>query len=325
MEHKSHYLSVGIFVLLFGAGMVLFGLWLAGFGEKKEYQYYFTYMNESVNGLNVGAPVKYMGMEIGHVSEIMVDPNQLGVVRLTLQISSDVRARRGMIATLQFTGITGIAYVEISGGKNDAPFLVQEPGETPVIPSELSLFAKLGLTADTLTLKATQALENIARLFNNKNIRNIEAMLADLSEETHSLKSYINETNGEHFSQLLASLKNSSAQLETFIPEAKRFFQNGSSAAERVRMAFDVIEESAERFKELSLALTKKVEEGNMDLDKMSRGLFEQIGALSVDLQTLVIEMRQLVEQLQSSPSDLIYKSSDPLLGPGETNFGVEK
>ncbi len=70
MAGKSAYFKTGIFilsgVLLFAAGLIVLGT--ARFLEKTIKME--TYINESVNGLEVGSPVKFRGVKIGRVSRI---------------------------------------------------------------------------------------------------------------------------------------------------------------------------------------------------------------------------------------------------------------
>ncbi|MDP2786291.1 MAG: MCE family protein, partial [Sulfurimicrobium sp.] len=62
METKVNYTIVGLFVILLFAALVAGILWLSGGAQyRKTYDTYLAYMNESVSGLNLNAPVKYRG------------------------------------------------------------------------------------------------------------------------------------------------------------------------------------------------------------------------------------------------------------------------
>jgi phospholipid/cholesterol/gamma-HCH transport system substrate-binding protein len=61
METKVNYVLVGGFVLVLGAALVAGILWLAsGGGFQKKYDLYLALVGESVAGLNLNAPVKYV-------------------------------------------------------------------------------------------------------------------------------------------------------------------------------------------------------------------------------------------------------------------------
>ena len=75
MENKVNYALVGGFVLLLGAALIAGVLWLAsGGGFQKKYDLYLALVGESVAGLNLNAPVKYRGVDVGKVREIQLDP-----------------------------------------------------------------------------------------------------------------------------------------------------------------------------------------------------------------------------------------------------------
>lgn len=71
MSLKAHYFRVGVFVLV-GAALIVGGIIAFGAGAviKEEYYYAETYFDESVQGLEVGSPVKLLGVPIGRVELI---------------------------------------------------------------------------------------------------------------------------------------------------------------------------------------------------------------------------------------------------------------
>jgi len=82
-------------------------------------------------------------------------------VQLTLAIASDTPIKKDTIAVLQTQGLTGIAFVELTGGSRDSPELKAKEGEPyPVINTGPSLMVRL----DASLIDAAQALKNIARL-----------------------------------------------------------------------------------------------------------------------------------------------------------------
>ncbi|MEO8102948.1 MAG: MCE family protein, partial [Betaproteobacteria bacterium] len=59
---------VGAFVLILGAALIAGVLWLASGGAfQKKYDLFLAVEEESVSGLNLNAPVKYNGVEVGKV------------------------------------------------------------------------------------------------------------------------------------------------------------------------------------------------------------------------------------------------------------------
>ena len=74
METKVNYAAVGAFVVLLGAVLIASVLWLASGGAwQKKFDLYLAIEDESVAGLNLNAPVKYNGVDVGKVQQIQLE------------------------------------------------------------------------------------------------------------------------------------------------------------------------------------------------------------------------------------------------------------
>ena len=68
MAAPTNHFKLGLFVIISFSAAVVTGIALGSEAMKKETTKYHTYFNESVQGLDVGAPVKFRGVTIGSVS-----------------------------------------------------------------------------------------------------------------------------------------------------------------------------------------------------------------------------------------------------------------
>ena len=75
MSAPTNHFKLGLFVILSFGAMVAAGVTLGTNAIKKDTTKYHTYFNESVQGLDVGSPVKFRGVTIGAVSSIEVAPD----------------------------------------------------------------------------------------------------------------------------------------------------------------------------------------------------------------------------------------------------------
>ncbi|MDD4953242.1 MAG: MlaD family protein, partial [Desulfovibrionaceae bacterium] len=70
MIRKTDYFKLGVYVIC-GLGLILLVVLVLGAGEYLKTTYSLeTYVDESVNGLEIGSPVKYRGVKVGSVTEI---------------------------------------------------------------------------------------------------------------------------------------------------------------------------------------------------------------------------------------------------------------
>src|SRR5271169_1192574 len=136
MESRANYVAVGAFVLLVLAGIFVAALWLARVQFQTAYKYYETDVEGPVTGLGLGALVRLNGIEVGRVTRIEQDPKDPQLVRLIMEVRNTVEIRADSVASLETLGLTGVSYVEISGGMLNTPPLAAAPGqESPTIAS----------------------------------------------------------------------------------------------------------------------------------------------------------------------------------------------
>lgn len=320
MESRPNYLIVGIFVLLLSAGAVFFALWMGKFNEKKrEYKYYYTYMMESVSGLPKDGAVKYMGVEIGRVKHIDVDSKDPTHIRLTLKIPADFIVRKGMYTQLKLEGITGIAYVEIAGGKIGAKPIETEKGRIPVIPSRPSALTKLGDALPEVAINMADAFGRFNKTFNDEFIEHLQQTAAHLDASSRHLEAILNEKNAKHLETIFTNLAKASGKLDNLYEASDAVKSAALELKTDGNQTMRSIRESADAFKQMNDTFTRHLEAGQFDLQSILRPTLARTDTLLESTQALVYELQEEVEALRQSPRDLLFKESKPLLGPGES------
>ena len=112
MTSEKTKFIVGLF-LVGGTGIILLAvIWLGTSRYLEEGQYYVTYFNESVQGLDKDSPVKYRGVSIGRVLKITVAPDSK-LIKVILKIESRQPLGSNLVAQLKLVGITGSLFVEL--------------------------------------------------------------------------------------------------------------------------------------------------------------------------------------------------------------------
>jgi phospholipid/cholesterol/gamma-HCH transport system substrate-binding protein len=189
MEEKVNFAAIGAFVLVLGAVLIGFTLWLSsGKSYTTAYDTYLTYMNDSVAGLNINAPVRYRGVEVGRVRKIALAPGNVEQVQLTLGIERGTPVKIDTVAVLQTQGLTGLAFVELTGGSRDSPALRKQSGEKyPVIKAGPSLLTRLDTAVTTLLTNLNKTSESLNALLDADNRHAVKKTLADLQKLSDTL------------------------------------------------------------------------------------------------------------------------------------------
>ena len=138
METRANYVAIGAFVFVTMFIGFAFIYWLGSRSEGPRALPVKVVFNGAVTGLSVGGSVNFNGIKVGDVGSLGFDPKDPSVVIATIRVSPTTPLRADVKATLGFQTLSGIAYVELSGGSPTSPLLLDpDAEEPPVIRSTL--------------------------------------------------------------------------------------------------------------------------------------------------------------------------------------------
>ncbi len=86
MDRDANYVAVGTFVVVVMAMATVFVLWYSNARERREYQRYEVYFSGSVSGLTEGGTVRYLGVNVGRVADIRLDPRAADRVEALIDV-----------------------------------------------------------------------------------------------------------------------------------------------------------------------------------------------------------------------------------------------
>ena len=309
MEDKVNYTLVGVFVLVLGAALVAGVLWLAvGLGGQKKVDPYASIFAESVAGLSTDAPVKFLGVDVGKVSQIQIDPQDSRQVRLRFLIERGTPIKQDSEAVLKTQGLTGIAYIEISGGSpGAAPLLPSAETPVPMILSKPSLSARL----ENLLGNALSGLDRMTgtlnSVFDDENRAALKQTLADMAALAHTLA---------------AQKGTISAGIDDAARTAKRAAQASAQLdplLARLSTAASAVDGAAQAVGRTSLTAGVAVDAAASGVQQVQRETLPDLARLMADLGRLADSLRQLSEQTERQPSSLLIGSPTRPPGPGES------
>jgi phospholipid/cholesterol/gamma-HCH transport system substrate-binding protein len=307
-----NYAVVGAFVLVLGAVLIAGVLWLAAGGAfQKRYDMYLAIEDQSVAGLNLNAPVKYNGVNVGKVREIWLEPGNPQRVNLLFAIERGTPIKEDTVAVLKTQGLTGIAYVELSGGARDSPPLTATAGsEYPVITTKPSLSARLENMLTTVLAHLDSTSTNINSILSDENRAAFKSAVADIAAVAHTI----------------AARKDT---LDAGIVSAARTFENSARASARLDPAIERISRGAEALEKMgdevartSAGAGKTVNEVGADVKRFTAETLPELERVLAELGVLSTSLRRLSEQTERNPGGLLFGRMPVAEGPGETSTG---
>jgi phospholipid/cholesterol/gamma-HCH transport system substrate-binding protein len=310
-----NYPLVGLFVLVLGAALISGALWLASGGAfQKKYDLYLAIEDESVAGLNLNAPVKYNGVDVGKVHAIELDPANPERVNLLFAIERGTPVKEDTVAVLKTQGLTGIAYVELSGGARDAPTLVAASGSRyPVIRTKPSLSARLENVLTNVLAKLDSTSNNINAVLSDENRAAFNGALADIAAVARTI----------------AARRDT---LDAGMRSAARTFENSARASEQAGPVIERIGRSAEAIEKMgnevastSASAGKTVGSVGSDVKRFTAETLPALERLLGELSVLATSLRRLSEQTERDPRGLLFGRKAVPQGPGEAGTGPAK
>jgi phospholipid/cholesterol/gamma-HCH transport system substrate-binding protein len=303
-----NYALVGGFVLVLSGLLIAILLWIASGGAfRKQYDLYLAVEHESVAGLNPNAPVKYNGVDVGKVRSIKLDPAEPERVQLTFAIEQGTPVRQDTLAVLKIQGLTGIAYVELSGGTAGAALLKptsQEP--YPEIRTRPSLSTRLETVLTSVLAKLDRTSGNIDAVLSTENRAALSSALADIAAVAHTIAAR-------------------RGTLDAGITSAARTFDNAARdsaqlgpAIERVGAAAAAVEKMGNAATVASGKAADSVDLTATDARRFMADTLPELQRLLGELAVTAASLRRLTEQTERNPAALLFGRSPLPAGPGE-------
>lgn len=282
MSGKASYFKLGVFVIsaaviavaavtILGAGVLL---------QKKTPME--TYFEDSVQGLEVGSPVKFRGVGIGNVERItLVDreyPTSLRYVLVRVGLSQEAwqsrsqhwaqsdltkEIEKGLRVRLAFQGLTGTAYLEADylDPKRNPPLIIDWIPRYSYIPSAPSTIARLSEALNRIMTKLEQI--DVERITGT-----VERSLMTFNEAAQGLD--LKKTN-EQVQQLLVEMRGVAQLLNDGDIEA--ILSDTSATMATARRIVEGSEPSLAEFPSALLEASRNIKALTQRLDVVSQDL----------------------------------------------------
>jgi phospholipid/cholesterol/gamma-HCH transport system substrate-binding protein len=303
METRAHHVIIGAFaigIFLFAMGFVL---WLSKSSIDRQFSYYDIVFNEAVTGLSKGGTVQYNGIKVGEVAQLSLAKDDPRKVIARVRLDSDVPVKEDTRAKLGLQGVTGVAFIQLSGGAPTSPPLKPTPrNPVPVIPSEESALSKLLASgsdiitsANDLLLRANEVLsqENVDRI--SKTLENLEGVTGAVNAQRDDLSAALKQ-----LSSATGELKHTLTTLDSMATTTNDLMRNNA------RQVLESTNKALESVDRVANATNSLIGDNRAAISEFSEQGLRQLGPAIVELRETLRSLRQVADRLSGSNSVLL-------------------
>ncbi len=327
---RGTFLRVGLLVAIGIAASVGLVLFLGG-NRIRHGEVFETYFQESVQGLEIGAPVKFRGVTLGEVTEIglvsavykALDLSRatyrLVYVRYVIDLSRtgrpaglDTAVSSGLRARLASQGITGLAYIELDF-VDPAQYPIASVPWTPtydVIPSVPSTLTQVQDAAQTL-LAHINAVDLVGLSHTAQRLlEDLDGQLAEGGDARQALAGAAALMATARAALQGADLPGLAAELHGAAAAARNLVSGpqGREALAAVTHAADRLADAAAKLPALVTALETTVRHTNSGVTDLQADLMP----LLRDARAAAANLRETTETLRRYPAGVLLGGPPP-------------
>jgi phospholipid/cholesterol/gamma-HCH transport system substrate-binding protein len=303
MDRDANYVAVGAFVLLVVAMALSFVFWYTDQQDKRSYRRYEIYFQGTVSGLSNGSPVRYLGVDVGKVVRIMLDPLERKRVLVIADVDSTAPIDGRTQASLSLQGVTGLLFLDLQQDKNvTASGSLAQGQNYPIIRSVPSDFDVLLSSLPALATHAIELVDHFNQVFSDENVRAIHVTLENARLASERLPPAV-----RGIQDLIADVRRASQEIEMAAGEvhglAKRTAPDLEAALTNVRHVTESLAATSDH-------LDRFVADNEPGLSRFTGQSLPQFEQLLRESRAAARDFRDLSRSLKQNPSQLLYESS---------------
>jgi ABC-type transporter Mla subunit MlaD len=356
MNSESGYFKLGIFVIA-GVTLIVGGIVFFGAGAMfKEYITVETATVRSVEGLGVGADVKYNGVTMGKVSKIELamwqypdaDPAKKEEIRryvivqlklnrstLTAHSAGALRANfqdaidQGLRARMASSGLTGPPFIELV-------FLNPKAYPPPSLP-----WTPRVLVIPSAPSQMTEVVSNVTEILAQVKEADLPRAVADLRRLLNHADETVTQLNAREIQNkavaLIDEVRGTNKRVHQILDNPKIDPAVNSVAEDLPRISARVRDATAQvddilrdpKTKEMLANLNDAAASASpavLDARRILRELDALLSSQSQDLESIVANLRQVLqntaavtEEAKTNPSRMIFGQPPPHITPGSS------
>ncbi|MGX5671416.1 MlaD family protein [Thermomonas sp. XSG] len=302
METRANYVLIGTFTLVTTVLLLLFALWASNFSAARNWREYMVVFTEPVTGLTEGGSVQYNGLAVGTVESLNLDDNDARRVIARLKLKANTPVKTDTRAKLSQQGITGVPFIQLTGGSPNAPALQpSSDGHLPVIRTEPSALQNIADTANRLVARLDQVLSE-------DNIRRISQTLENLEQASGSIAG-----RREEIGELIVNARDATAAMKTALAHADGAIQGvDRNLVQRLPALLDKLDAVVTKLDATAGNANAMIAENRPALQSFTTDGLAQLGPTLVELRALMRDLRALSGRLEGNPARYILGRDAP-------------
>lgn len=303
METRANYVAVGAFVLAMVALAFAAVLWLARGELTTQYAYYDIYFQGPVTGLRAGASVDYNGVPVGAVQDLRIDPDNVALIRVTIQIDPKVAIKTDAAASVETNILSGVSYIQIVGGTQDAPLLRPEGNQRyAVIRSRRSRLASVTVRAPQLLEKLIDTAERVNELLDENNRRAFGESLENFRVFTSGLVDRNND-----LAEIAGHANTAARTLSNLLDNVDRSYAGADGIGNKLTGAITDFDRVAKSLSDTNRQLQLALHDVRPGLRAFSQQTLGDVGSLIAETRQLVTGLSRLATGIERDPSSLLF------------------
>lgn len=311
MERDAHYVAVGAFILLVVAMAIGFVLWYTDANDGREYERYEIYFTGSVSGLDRGSPVRFLGVDVGRVRRLGIDPSNATRVHVVVEVDKTAPISAATRASLGLQGVTGLLYVNLKEASDvDRSVPLAQGEQYPIIEAVESDFDAFLASLPEMMGRANTLLERISRVVSDENLKGVAETIKGMRDTMVTLPQTAKDVQA-----LVAELRSTVAEIHA-ASESLRGMT--TDARPEVQTALARMNDIANNLADASKRIDSFTQKSEVQLGNFTeQGLFE-LERLMRETRQAAREFRDLSRSLQENPSQILYE-------PPESGVEIKK
>jgi len=304
VEREANYAAVGAFVVGVVVLAILFVYWYSDAREHREYTRYEIYFDGSVSGLTRGSSVRYLGVDVGRVNTMNIDPRDSSRVQVIADIDSNAPISSKTIAELSLQGVTGVLFIDLIQNNGTRRLVPAVPSlKYPVIRSVRSNFDVLLSSLPDLAGLASDLVERAGLLLSDENIAKISNTVSNVEKASNALPGTVSDLR-----LLLADLRETTAEIKATTASIRGV---SDGAGPELQAAMEKLRVVAENLAKATSSMDALIADNRRDLRAFTRDGLPEIESLMREGRAAASEIRELSRSLRQNPSQLLYEPAE--------------